>query len=140
MGRRIVREVLKLHPPLPASDTSRYFERVLEVLAASACEDRTSFRLVAVSEARFGAVSIPGGTIVVGRELLTALEDEAMLAFVLAREMAHQASGRTHRRYLSRRESRSGRSDRLNTDRRATYGDLPDKNRSYLDHRLEGAS
>src|SRR5439155_25252041 len=52
-----------------------------------------------------GTGSVPGGTIRAGRDLLAALEDEAMLAFVLAREMGHQQSGRTYRRYQSRRAS-----------------------------------
>src|SRR6185503_1788575 len=67
--------------------------------------DWNPYRLRVTAELGFRTVSIPGGTILAGSELIAELEDEAMLAFVLAREIEHQESGRALRRYRSRRDS-----------------------------------
>ena len=100
---RILKEALRAYPPLPGSETLSYFGHVFGALAAGAGCDPSSFRVLAVADLGFKTVSVPGGTVLAGRELLSGLEDEAMLAFVLARELALQRSGIVARRYRSRR-------------------------------------
>src|SRR5439155_26301138 len=99
------RETLRAYPLLAENDSAPYFAQVLGHLTASALDEAAAYRLIPVADLGYRAVSIPGGTILAGGELLASLEDEAMLAFVLAREIAHQESGRTLRRYRSRRAS-----------------------------------
>jgi predicted Zn-dependent protease len=104
-GVRILREALRVFPPLPGNESPAYFEQVLRTLTDPGFGDSADYRLIAVSGLGFRTVSIPGGAILAGTELLAGLEDEAMLAFVLAREIAHQQSGLTYRRYRSQRAS-----------------------------------
>jgi predicted Zn-dependent protease len=103
VSARLVKEALASLTPLGDAETAAYFAAVLGALASSAGCDRSAFRLHPVVELGFRSASLPGGAILTGGELLCALEDEAMLAFVVARELAHQHSGRVYRRYRSRR-------------------------------------
>jgi predicted Zn-dependent protease len=84
------------------AETAAYFASVLERLTAAAGCEAGAFQVYAVAEMGFRSASLPGGAILAGREILCGLEDEAMLAFVVARELAHQQSGRVFRRYRSR--------------------------------------
>ena len=104
-GTRILREALRVFPPVPSDEQGVYFDHVLRSLTAGVDDTGSGYRLVVTAEMGFRTLSVPGGTILAGSELLAGLEDEAMLAFVLAREIAHQESGRTLRRYRSRRDS-----------------------------------
>lgn len=104
-GARILREALRVFPPLAGDESSGYFDHVLRSLTAGIDDGTSAYRLLVCGELGFRTFSLPGGTILAGSELLAGLEDEAMLAFVLAREIAHQESGRALRRYRSRRDS-----------------------------------
>lgn len=97
-----LKEALLLFPPVPDSRGLAYFGQVLGVLVKAVGRERAAHRLVIVSDLGFRMLSTPGGTIIAGAELLASLEDEAMLAFFLARELAHQESGRVFRRLRSR--------------------------------------
>jgi|GEM_PF-2054228 predicted Zn-dependent protease len=105
MGARILREALRLYPPQPPDEHTAYFDQVLRSLSDEGGDGASGYRLFVTDGLGFRALSIPGGTILVGSELLAGLEDEAMLAFALSREIAHQESGRVLRRYRSRRDS-----------------------------------
>ena len=104
-GSRILREALRVFPPHPGEESIAYFDQVLRSLSASVAGDWAPYRLRVTSELGFRTLSIPGGTILAGSELIAGIEDEAMFAFVLAREIAHQDSGRVLRRSRSRRDS-----------------------------------
>jgi len=104
-GARILREAMRLFPPVPSDEQGVYFDHILSSLTADVDGGASGYRLLVTAELGFRTLSIPGGTILAGGELLAGLEDEAMLAFVLAREIAHQESGRALRRYRSRRNS-----------------------------------
>src|SRR5262245_53149750 len=90
-GARILREALRAFPPLGKDEGAAYFENVLQELTA-ALEGAEAYRLIVCADLGFRTVSVPGGAILAGAELLAGLEDEAMLAFVLAREIAHHES------------------------------------------------
>ena len=102
-GSTVLREALRLFPAVEASKSGTYFGAVLRTLATTAGESGSAYKLIVVSELGFRVLSIPAGTILAGSELLLALEDEAMYAFVLARQIGHQKSGRVFRRCRSRR-------------------------------------
>jgi len=104
-GARILREALRAFPPLEKAEGAAYFDQVLRGLTAELEGDEPAYRLIVCADLGFRTVSVPGGAILAGGELLAGLEDEAMLAFVLAREIAHHESGRVARRYRSRRAS-----------------------------------
>ena len=96
---RVMREASRLFPSLNIPSTSKYFDKVLAGLAASAGAARDAYRTRIAPDLGFRALSVPGGTIFLGSELLCGLEDEAMLAFALAREIAHLQSARVLRRF-----------------------------------------
>ena len=102
---RVLHESLRLFPMLPVSAAHAYFEQVLERTAAAAGEMDPTPRLRLVHDPAFATLCIPGGTVLAGAGLVCELEDEAMLAFVLAREIAHEQSGRPYRRFRQRRPS-----------------------------------
>ncbi len=104
-SERILKDALRAFPPVHGSETTGYFEQILGSVASGAGFDRSALRLAIVADLGFRTVSVPGGVILAGRELLCGLEDEAMLAFVLAREIAHQQSGRVSRRFRQRRSA-----------------------------------
>lgn len=96
---KILKEVLGVFPAVASGEADEYVGDVLAGLAARAGYERKAFRILITADLGLHAASIPGGVILVGRDLLRALEDEAMLAFVLGREIAHQHSGRVARRF-----------------------------------------
>ena len=102
---RFLKEAFQHFPRIDTPESASYFAHVVEGLEMAADSEPGSYRLVPVSEMGMRALSLPGGTILAGDELLRNLEDEAELAFVLAREMAHQQSGRVARRFRERRQT-----------------------------------
>lgn len=105
VGAATLREALRLFPATPAARPAGYFEHVLKTLAVTAGEESASYRLILVSELGFRTLSVPAGAILAGTELVCTLEDEAMFAFALGREIVQQKSGRVFRRFRSRRPS-----------------------------------
>lgn len=99
VAERIQKEVLTAFPVLPAGEPEEYFNHVLGALAARSGYERPAFRLIVSPDLGFRTASILGGVILAGREILAGLEDEAMLSFVLGRELAHHHSGRVARRF-----------------------------------------
>jgi predicted Zn-dependent protease len=104
-SERVQREAQQLFTVVPGSAAHACFEQVLEKTAASAGEIAPAPRLRLVTDEAFGTLVLPGGTILAGAGFVCELEDEAMLAFALAREIAHEQSGRPYRRFRQRRPS-----------------------------------
>ena len=106
---RLLKNALGSLTQIGDAETAAYFASVLERLTAAAGCEAGALAVVLVlrnmkrAPSSLGrSASLPGGAILAGREILCGLEDEAMLAFVVARELAHQQSGRVFRRYRSR--------------------------------------
>jgi predicted Zn-dependent protease len=76
-----------------AERTSRYLDRVLQEIAATLPDAPESGRVVLVRETAIHSLALPSGTVILTVGGLAAIEDGAELAFVLAHELAHAASG-----------------------------------------------
>ncbi|MEO0446345.1 MAG: M48 family metallopeptidase, partial [Verrucomicrobiota bacterium] len=76
-------------------------EQVLERLTSFDGVPSINYRLIYQGELSPNAYAVPGGTIVVTRGLLNALDEEIAIAFVLAHELGHFAQ-RDHLRGMGR--------------------------------------
>jgi predicted Zn-dependent protease len=74
---------------------SRYLDEVVRRLASEIDGAPDHGRVVLIDESSLRATALPSGVVLISLGLLRFLEDEAELAFVLARELAHVASGET---------------------------------------------
>jgi hypothetical protein len=72
---------------------SAYLDRLARQVAGRIADAPPQPRVLVVDDARLRTLALPSGTVLVSRGMLSALEDEAELAFVLAHELAHAASG-----------------------------------------------
>jgi hypothetical protein len=70
-----------------------YLDRIARQIAARIEGAPASPRVVLVETPKHRTLALPSGTLLVSTGLLTFLEDEAELAFVLGHEIAHAASG-----------------------------------------------
>jgi predicted Zn-dependent protease len=70
-----------------------YLDRIARQLASRIPGAPSAPRVVLVEAAEHRALALPSGTLIVSTGLLSFLEDEAELAFVLGHEIAHAASG-----------------------------------------------
>ncbi len=88
-------------PPSLADKFARC-EQVLEKLRSFEEVPQIDYQLVYMEQLSPNAFAVPGGTIVVTRGLLNALDEEVAIAFVLAHELGHFAQ-RDHLRGLGRK-------------------------------------
>ncbi len=72
---------------------SAYLDRLDRQIAGRVEGGTASGRVVLVSEPGLKTLALPSGTLLLTVDMLTFLQDEAELAFVLAHEIAHAASG-----------------------------------------------
>jgi predicted Zn-dependent protease len=70
-----------------------YLDRIARLVAARIEGAPAMTRVVLVETTEHRTLALPSGTLLVGTAILTFLEDEAELAFVLGHEIAHAASG-----------------------------------------------
>ena len=70
-----------------------YLDRIARQVAERVESAPSRPRVVLVDAAEHRTLALPSGTLIVSTGLLTFLEDEAELAFVLGHEVAHAASG-----------------------------------------------
>ena len=70
-----------------------YLDRIARLVAARIDGAPSSPRVVLVETSEHRSLALPSGTLLVSTAMLTFLEDEAELAFVLGHEIAHAASG-----------------------------------------------
>jgi predicted Zn-dependent protease len=70
-----------------------YLDRIARQLAACIAGAPPSPRVVLVETREHRTLALPSGTLLLSTGLLTFLEDEAELAFILGHEIAHAASG-----------------------------------------------
>lgn len=76
-----------------SSGAQSYLDRIARQVAARIANAPASPRVVLVETAEHRTLALPSGTLLISTGLLTFLEDEAELAFVLGHEIAHAASG-----------------------------------------------
>lgn len=76
-----------------ATSTSNYLNRVLREVATAIEGAPEDGEVLLVDESRIRTLALPSGTVLMSVGALGALENEAELAFVLAHELAHAASG-----------------------------------------------
>ena len=76
-----------------APATADYLRRVLRQVATGLDGAPDDGEIVLIDESRIRTLALPSGTILLSVGALGALENEAELAFVLAHELAHSASG-----------------------------------------------
>jgi predicted Zn-dependent protease len=76
-----------------SSTAQPYLDRIARQVAARMAGAPESPRVVLVDTPEHRALALPSGALLIGTGLLSFLEDEAELAFVLGHEIAHAASG-----------------------------------------------
>jgi len=76
-----------------SGELSGYLDEVARQLTVRIDGAPESSRVVLIEEDALRATALPSGVVLISLGLLRFLEDEAELAFVLARELAHVASG-----------------------------------------------
>ena len=76
-----------------APDTDRYLARVLRETASRIEGAPRDGTVVLARQVALAALALPSGTVIMTTAALEAIEDEAELVFVLARELWHVASG-----------------------------------------------
>ncbi len=81
-------------------DLSNYLDGILSRLAQHIDGAPTTPRVVLFDEPRFRTLALPSGTVLMSLGALCFLDDEAELAFVLAHELAHAASGEISQRLV----------------------------------------
>jgi predicted Zn-dependent protease len=79
---------------------AEYLARVAREVASGLGGVSSSPRVVLLDERSSRILALPSGTLVMSLGMLRFLEDEAELAFVLARELAHVASGQAAERLV----------------------------------------
>ncbi len=94
LGERVYRAATSLHEPCHPEGLERY---VASVLAKVGESEAASVAFVDLGEP--AVALLPRGDLVISLGLLAALEDEAQLAFVLAREVALDRAGWVWRRF-----------------------------------------
>lgn len=102
-NERILKEALGLYPEVHGPETTTYFARIVTGLGGSATRTGSGITVHPVFDLGFRAIALPGAEILVGITLLRELQDEAGLAFVVARQMEHLQSGRVERRFRARK-------------------------------------
>ncbi len=103
VSSRAAQALASLHEPCPPGDLDEYLGNVLERVGLPS---RGSIVFIDLGEP--AVAMLPGGEFVMTLGLLAALEDEAQLAFVLAREVALERAGWVWRRYGSAWRRRRG--------------------------------
>jgi len=78
-----------------SEELSSYLDEVVRQLIVRIDGAPETGRVVLIDEDALRATALPSGVVLISLGLLRFLEDEAELAFVLARELAHVASGET---------------------------------------------
>lgn len=76
-----------------ATKTADYLDRVCRDVARTIDGAPEDSRVVLVDEDRWRVIGLPSGVVLLSRGMLGAIADEAELAFVLGREVAHVACG-----------------------------------------------
>jgi predicted Zn-dependent protease len=90
LGGKVAAEIYKQQPVLKNSDpVSRYVQQLGDKLVASALDSRWSFNFHVVDSDAINAFALPGGAIFVNLATVTAAENEAQLAGVMAHEISH---------------------------------------------------
>ncbi len=93
VGREAVGRILRRHPLVDDPDLQRYVNLVGQSLALAAPRGELVFRFAVIEAPGVNAYSTPGGYVVVTREALGVMRDEAELAGVLAHEIGHVVAG-----------------------------------------------
>jgi Zn-dependent protease with chaperone function len=89
LGRQSAVEVEKQVPLLNDNRTNTYLTRIISRLSAQAPGTKYPYTIKAVNATEINAFALPGGPMYVHRGLITAADNEAELASVLAHEMSH---------------------------------------------------
>ncbi|NOY44798.1 MAG: M48 family metalloprotease [Deltaproteobacteria bacterium] len=93
VGREVAGRILSRHPLVEDPGLQRYVDLVGQSLALAAPRGELVFRFAVIDAPGVNAYSTPGGYVMVTREALGVMRDEAELAGVLAHEIGHVVAG-----------------------------------------------